>query len=90
MEDTKLELSYLRTKVTGTEYYRGAEIAEKVKTFELLDKRQNISGLQLADLIVTPIGRNVMGKVAKPEGNEVPFFSVKKKIAEGHFYIFPQ
>lgn len=89
VEDTKLELSYLRTKVTGTEFYRGVEVSEKIKTFELQNKRQNLSGLQLADLIVTPIGRHVIGKTPKPVGNEIPFITVKKKLGKEDFYIFP-
>lgn len=90
VEDTKLELSYLRTKVTGTEFYKGAEVAEKISNFELQDKRQNVSGLQLADLIVTPIGRHVIGKSPKPVGNEIPFELIKKKMADKDFYVFPQ
>lgn len=44
------------------EHLRGAELARRVSSFELHDKAENLAGLQLADLVVTPIGRHVLGK----------------------------
>lgn len=89
VEDTKLELSYLRARVTGTESYRGVEVAEKVNKFQLADKSENMSGQQLIDLLVTPIGRHVMGKSAKPRGNEIFYSLISTKMEDTHSRLFP-
>ena len=34
---------------------------------KLLDKKENVAGLQLADLVVSPIGRYVLGKPIKED-----------------------
>jgi hypothetical protein len=65
-EDIKLEAQMLKLKATGTRYYRGAEINRMISEFVLKDKKLNLSGLQLADLVVTPIGRHIIGKAPKP------------------------
>ena len=88
-EDVKLELAFLRTKTTGTKLFRGAEISRMVEEFILKDKSDNTSGLQLADLIVTPIGRHILGKITKLIGNEIEYQNVKQKIDEEDLLIFP-
>ena len=60
--DRQLELAWENLKVQGTEHLRGAELARRISSFELHDKAENLAGLQLADLVVTPIGRHVLGK----------------------------
>lgn len=60
--DRQLELAWENLKVQGTEHLRGAELARRVTSFTLHPKRENLAGLQLADLVVTPIGRRVLGK----------------------------
>ena len=60
--DRQLELAWENLKVQGTEHLRGAELARRVSSFELRDKAENLAGLQLADLVVTPIGRHLLGK----------------------------
>ncbi|MBI2268040.1 MAG: DUF3800 domain-containing protein [Candidatus Blackburnbacteria bacterium] len=50
-------------------------------------KSQNEAGLQIADLLATPIGRSILGNKPKP-GHEIDYsvlknkFSKKKKNAE--------
>jgi hypothetical protein len=88
-EDTKLELALLRVKSTGTKKLRGAEVSKRISEFTLTDKSANLSGLQLADLVVTPIGRHFIGKNAKPEGNEIAYKVVKEKIQTKDLLIFP-
>lgn len=88
-EDIKLELALLKTKNTGTKLFRGAEVSRKVTQFVLTDKNENKSGLQLADLVVTPIGRYILGKAPKLLGNEIEYQIVKKKMAEEDLLIFP-
>ena len=60
--DRQLELAWENLKVQGTEHLRGAELARRISSFKLHDKVENLAGLQLADLVVTPIGRHVLGK----------------------------
>lgn len=60
--DRQLELAWENLKVQGTAHLRGAELARRVSSFRLEDKVKNLAGLQLADLVVTPIGRHVLGK----------------------------
>ncbi len=45
----------------------GREIRQKIKGLDLRSKAENIAGLQIADLVVTPIGRHVAGKPDKED-----------------------
>ena len=50
----------LRRRGSG---YSGAEmIRDRIRSLTFRAKQENIAGLQLADLIVSPIGRHVLGK----------------------------
>ncbi len=88
-ENIKIELEFLRAKNAGTEQFSGADVSNKVEEFVLKDKKANISGLQLIDLIVTPIGRNFLGKKKKEAGHEVSYEVIQKKIATGDLIIYP-
>lgn len=61
-----LELRLLEMKVSGTRFYRGADVARRIDEFSFVRKGENQSGSQLADLVVTPIGRHLLGKVPMP------------------------
>ena len=63
--DRELDLAWLNIKVQGTQYVRAGMVSRKVAGLELRDKRANIAGLQLADLLVSPIGRYLLGKQSK-------------------------
>jgi TATA-binding protein-associated factor Taf7 len=69
--DSKLELAYFDIKYSGITYptrkIRGAEVREKFLDFKFYSKEKNISGLQIADLCATPIGRNYVGKKVKED-----------------------
>jgi hypothetical protein len=41
---------------------QAVDIKERIGGLHLHRKQENIAGLQLADLVVTPIGRFVLGK----------------------------
>jgi hypothetical protein len=60
--DRELDLAWLNLKVHGTRYLQAKTINERVSHLITRDKRENIAGLQLADLVVSPIGRFVLGK----------------------------
>jgi hypothetical protein len=88
-EDAKLELAVLRAKVAGTRGFRGAAVASRLRRFDFTEKADNESGSQLADLIVSPIGRHAAGKPPKPRGNEIPFAAVLEKIRPGDLAVLP-
>ena len=63
--DRQLELAWLNLKVKGTRRVRGRQIDDRIAGLSLRSKSDNIAGLQLADLVVSPIGRYVLGKPTK-------------------------
>lgn len=69
----------------GTEHVSAPEIDAKIVALDLLDKRPERSALQLADLVITPIGRNVCGK--QPRLSEVQWDVVERKLrtANDHY-----
>jgi len=60
--DNQLNLAFLDLKISGTRFLRPIDIAENVTDFRIKRKDENISGLQLVDSIVTPIGRRYLNK----------------------------
>lgn len=60
--DQTLELAWLNLKIQGTRFLQGKVIADRIRGLSLRAKKDNIAGLQLADLVVSPIGRHVLGK----------------------------
>jgi len=89
IEDLKLESEFLLAKVTGTKRFKANQIRNSVERFELKDKQANLSGSQLIDLLVTPVGRSIIGKNPKPAGNEISFEVIQQKIAQKDFVIYP-
>jgi len=65
--DRQLELAWLNLRIQGTQYMQAVEIDRRVRALTLHDKTENIAGLQLADLVVSPIGRCVLGKPTKED-----------------------
>lgn len=88
VENIKLETEFLKLKTTGTEFYTWSDIAQSIQRFDLVDKYENDSGLQLADLIVTPIGRNFIGKRARV-WHEVSFDIIASKVPSWGYNIYP-
>ena len=60
--DKDVEDTWTILKTRGSLYTEADVIRETVQELELRDKKENIPGLQLADLVVTPIGRHILGK----------------------------
>ncbi|CAN5369336.1 DUF3800 domain-containing protein [soil metagenome] len=60
--DHQLELAWLNLRIQGTRYMQATVIRERITTLNTRSKHENIAGLQIADLIVSPIGRYVLGK----------------------------
>ena len=65
--DHELDLAWLNLKIQGTRFMQAKQIEKRVLALNLRDKKANIAGLQLADLVVTPIGRKVLGKTVKED-----------------------
>lgn len=69
--NNELELAWLNLKISGTQYLRPASLQNRIAALNLRAKNENIAGLQLADLVVSPIGRHVLGKQDKEDWNIV-------------------
>lgn len=65
--DRELDIAWLNLKVQGTRYIKAKDIENRIVGLNLRAKTANIAGLQLADLVVTPIGRKVLGKTIKED-----------------------
>ena len=65
--DRDLELAWSNLKIQGTRRIRGRVVRERLSTLSLFDKKDDVAGLQLADLVVSPIGRYVLGKPTKED-----------------------
>lgn len=65
--DHQLELAWLNLKVQGTRFLQAKDIERRILGLTLRDKKDNLAGLQLADLVVTPIGRHILGKTTKED-----------------------
>lgn len=68
----------LRANGLGTGFMSSSAIDERIVGLDLKDKRPNLAGLQLADLVITPIGRHVAGIPMK--SNEVQRSVVETKL----------
>lgn len=60
--DRGLDLAWLNLKINGTRFVQAHDIDNRIGGLALRAKSDNIAGLQLADLVVSPIGRHVLGK----------------------------
>lgn len=60
--DRDLDHAWERLKQTGTGDMEGKTIEQRIVDLSLKDKQLNLAGLQLADLVISPIGRAVIGK----------------------------
>jgi hypothetical protein len=59
--DAALELAWTSLGMSGTAYLPSSLIRQRVVDLHLRTKRSRIAGLELADLVVSPIGRFVAG-----------------------------
>jgi hypothetical protein len=60
--DRMLEIAFLEIKVSGTSFLSASEINKLGIELHIRNKKQDIAGLQMADLLVSPMGRYVLGK----------------------------
>lgn len=60
--DHELEMTWRKLREEGCSYADAAKVDGRIIDLSLKDKRVNMVGLELADLVVSPIGRAVIGK----------------------------
>jgi hypothetical protein len=65
--DRQLDIAWLNLKVQGTDYVKAITIDERITGLHTRTKSANVAGLQLADLVVSPVGRFVLGKPTKED-----------------------
>jgi hypothetical protein len=65
--DHQLELAWLNLKVQGTRFLQAKDLEKRILGLNLRAKTDNLAALQLADLVVTPVGRYVLGKTIKED-----------------------
>lgn len=73
---------------SGTDYMSPDKISNYICSFSIKHKSMNLCGLQLADLIVSPIGRAVIGKKKRKDWEIISKkFRRKEKKAKGYGLI---
>lgn len=60
--DQRLNIAWTNLNVQGTSRIRANQIESRVVSLKQQGKNENVAGLQLADLVVSPIGRYAIGK----------------------------
>lgn len=65
--DAQLNLAWQEIRASGTYHIPAKTIRRRIASFTMRRKNENQAGLQIADLIVSPIGRFVMGKPVKDD-----------------------
>ena len=76
--DNQLEISWLNLKVKGTRYVRPERLVEKIADFKIVKKSEIVEGLEVADLMASPIGRFLINKETKED-----FKIIKQKFRKG-------
>lgn len=75
-EDRQLLAHYNSVIDTGTYYISSDRFAKRIKEFKFHAKRENIAGLQVADLCAYPLARFIIN----PTESYIPFSIIKDKI----------
>lgn len=87
--DNQLELAWLNLRINGTEEAKGSEIKEKVEILSMIPKSANEIGLQIADLVATPIGRYVL-QIPRKFGHGVEYSVLEEKLRSKGLTILPK
>ena len=68
----------LRTSGIGSGYASSKHIEDRIVGLDLRDKKPNLAGMQLADLVITPVGRHVLKTPEKAD--QVQWSVVESKL----------
>jgi hypothetical protein len=78
--DNQLEIAYLTTRVEGTNKVQAAEIKLKLEnSITFKQKSDNVAGLQIADMVASPIARHFLNK-AERVGHQLSYKGVFSKV----------
>lgn len=78
--DNQLEIAYLQNRVEGTSKVRAAELKLKLESsIQFKNKADNTAGIQLADIVASPIARYHLGKPER-QGQQISYESVLSKV----------
>ncbi len=75
-EDRNLSQFYNRLRATGTKWVTADRLCNRIGAFSARSKRENLIGLQIADLVAYPIAR----KVLTPDSANLAFDIIKPSI----------
>ena len=87
--DRQLNLAWQNVKTSGTKFMRAIEINRRIYSLDLRTKQDNLAGLEIADIIVTPIARHLLNRTSKIDINIIKNKTRKNKLGEidGHGLI---
>ena len=80
--NSQLELAWLNVKISGTHYLQAADINNRIENLVLKTKHDKIAGLEIADAIVTPIARRILGRTSRVDLNIIKSKMRKNNIGE--------
>lgn len=78
--NTELLAEYERLSKVGIRFYDADTVTAR-STLKLVDKKGNMNGLQVIDLMLASLARSALGKEQKMSGNDVSPDLVKQKYA---------
>lgn len=67
--DNQLRLAWMELRTSGTGFISATDVRRHISDLHIRDKENGVAGLQIADLIVSPIGRHILGKNPKQDWN---------------------
>src|SRR5260370_4232619 len=71
-----LELAFLYLKIRGTSYVSASKVQRRIHSFTIRYKKENITGLQLADVCATPIGPHAIGITTYPNHTDQRYYTI--------------
>jgi hypothetical protein len=60
--DRQLDLAWLNLKISGTHFMQAGSINDKIDNLSIKRKEDSLAGLEIADAVVTPIARRILGR----------------------------
>jgi len=65
--DRQLQSAWDLLRINGSRFVRASTIGRRIVSFDFHGKREALPGLELADLVVSPLGRLVAGMPDRPD-----------------------
>lgn len=69
--DNELRLAWMEIRTSGTGFISASDVRRHISELHIRNKKTKVAGLQIADLVVSPIGRHILGKSPKQDWNVV-------------------